>query len=225
MSYRLAGIHTMKKIRINELARELEVTNTVILDMLPELGVAEKRPTSSSIDEDVALIIKDRLANADRTRMQEEGATAPESRERHEPAETEERDEEAVDESEFDAAEEGTGEEGRRPGLGVGDHVTAAGDGEEEGGGDENALDGDGFHGRLLSLRMRASRRFPARKRAARVVRAVAANARLRGGEGGFGRRCAFCSSGTWTVEPDDHLLATRSVLRPMAWVMRLSGR
>jgi len=32
----------MVKIRINELARELEVKPNVILDMLPELGVAEK---------------------------------------------------------------------------------------------------------------------------------------------------------------------------------------
>src|ERR1700760_2155108 len=51
----------MKKIRINELARELEVKPGVILDMLPELGVQEKKTHSSSIDEDVALIVKERL--------------------------------------------------------------------------------------------------------------------------------------------------------------------
>ena len=44
----------MKKIRINELARELEVKPSVILDLLPELGVTEKKTHSSSIDEDVA---------------------------------------------------------------------------------------------------------------------------------------------------------------------------
>ena len=44
----------MVKIRINELARELEVKPNVILDMLPELGVTEKKTHSSSIDEDVA---------------------------------------------------------------------------------------------------------------------------------------------------------------------------
>jgi translation initiation factor IF-2 len=51
----------MKKIRINELARELEVKPNVILDMLPELGVEEKKTHSSSIDEDVALVIRKRL--------------------------------------------------------------------------------------------------------------------------------------------------------------------
>jgi translation initiation factor IF-2 len=44
----------MKKIRINELARELEVKAHEILDKLPELGVTEKKTHSSSIDDDVA---------------------------------------------------------------------------------------------------------------------------------------------------------------------------
>ncbi|MBI4908264.1 MAG: translation initiation factor IF-2 [Acidobacteria bacterium] len=48
----------MSKIRINELARELEVKPTRILDLLPEFGVAEKKTHSSSIDEDVALKIR-----------------------------------------------------------------------------------------------------------------------------------------------------------------------
>src|SRR3954453_12612535 len=48
----------MKKIRINELARELEVKAHEILDRLPELGVKEKKTHSSSIDEDVALKLK-----------------------------------------------------------------------------------------------------------------------------------------------------------------------
>ncbi len=48
----------MKKIRINELARELEVKAHEILDRLPELGVTEKKTHSSSIDEDVAIRIK-----------------------------------------------------------------------------------------------------------------------------------------------------------------------
>src|SRR5512144_1426757 len=51
----------MVKIRINELARELEVKPNVILDMLPELGVTEKKTHSSSIDEPVALEVKRRL--------------------------------------------------------------------------------------------------------------------------------------------------------------------
>jgi translation initiation factor IF-2 len=51
----------MKKIRINELARELEVKPGVILDLLPEFGVSEKKTHSSSIDEDVALSVRHRL--------------------------------------------------------------------------------------------------------------------------------------------------------------------
>jgi len=42
------------QIRINELARELEVKAKLILDYLPEAGVAEKKTHSSSIDEAAA---------------------------------------------------------------------------------------------------------------------------------------------------------------------------
>ena len=55
------GAHGMIKIRINELARELEVKPNVILDLLPVLGVTEKKTHSSSIDEPVAIEIKRRL--------------------------------------------------------------------------------------------------------------------------------------------------------------------
>jgi len=44
----------MKKIRINELARDLEVKANLILDKLPDFGVTEKKTHSSSVDEDVA---------------------------------------------------------------------------------------------------------------------------------------------------------------------------
>src|SRR5258707_15744269 len=44
----------MNKIRINVLARELEVKAHELLDKLRELGVAEKKTHSSSIDDDVA---------------------------------------------------------------------------------------------------------------------------------------------------------------------------
>ncbi len=44
----------MKKIRINELARECEQPNSVIINILPQFGVTEKKTHSSSIDEDVA---------------------------------------------------------------------------------------------------------------------------------------------------------------------------
>ncbi|MDX1981416.1 MAG: translation initiation factor IF-2 [Bryobacteraceae bacterium] len=48
----------MSKIRINELARELEVKPHRIIDLLPELGVTEKKTHSSSIEDDVALKIR-----------------------------------------------------------------------------------------------------------------------------------------------------------------------
>ncbi|MGA2881017.1 MAG: translation initiation factor IF-2 [Bryobacteraceae bacterium] len=51
----------MSKIRINELARQLEVPSHAIIDMLPELGVSEKKTHSSSIDEPVAEIIRQRV--------------------------------------------------------------------------------------------------------------------------------------------------------------------
>ncbi len=44
----------MGKIRINDLARELEVKSKAVLDYLPELGVEEKRSHSSAIEDDVA---------------------------------------------------------------------------------------------------------------------------------------------------------------------------
>src|SRR5215468_1615341 len=55
----------MSKIRINELARELEVKPNVILDLLPELGVADKKTHSSSLDDDVALAIRRRITGED----------------------------------------------------------------------------------------------------------------------------------------------------------------
>ena len=41
----------MSKIRINDLARELEVKSKAILDVLVEAGVTEKKTHSSSLDE------------------------------------------------------------------------------------------------------------------------------------------------------------------------------
>src|ERR1035438_1486104 len=48
----------MKKIRINELARELEIKAHEILERLPEVGVSEKKTHSSSIDEDAAIRLR-----------------------------------------------------------------------------------------------------------------------------------------------------------------------
>src|SRR5580700_4543039 len=51
----------MSKIRINELARELEVKPNVILETLAELGIADKKTHSSSLDDDVALQVRRRV--------------------------------------------------------------------------------------------------------------------------------------------------------------------
>ena len=51
----------MSKIRINELARELEVKPGVIIDLLPELGVADKKTHSSSLEDEVALQLRRRI--------------------------------------------------------------------------------------------------------------------------------------------------------------------
>jgi translation initiation factor IF-2 len=48
----------LHKIRINDLARELEVKSKAILDVLPKVGVTEKKTHSSSIEEDEAERVK-----------------------------------------------------------------------------------------------------------------------------------------------------------------------
>src|ERR1700682_555651 len=58
-----AGASSMSKIRINELARELEVKPNVLLELLPELGVADKKTHSSSLDDEVALELRRRLGH------------------------------------------------------------------------------------------------------------------------------------------------------------------
>ena len=41
----------MSKVRINDLARELEVKSKAILDALPDVGVTEKKTHSSSLED------------------------------------------------------------------------------------------------------------------------------------------------------------------------------
>ena len=48
----------MSKIRINELARDLEVKPIRILELLPELGVVDKKTHSSSLDDDLADLVR-----------------------------------------------------------------------------------------------------------------------------------------------------------------------
>ena len=44
----------MGKIRINELARELEVKSNVVIDYLAEIGIPDKKSHSSALDDDLA---------------------------------------------------------------------------------------------------------------------------------------------------------------------------
>jgi translation initiation factor IF-2 len=48
-----------QKIRINDLARELEVKSKAILDVLPSIGVAEKKTHSSSLEPDEAVRVRE----------------------------------------------------------------------------------------------------------------------------------------------------------------------
>src|SRR3974390_1381841 len=49
------------QVRINELARELEVKAKAIIDLLPGFGVTEKKTHSSSIPADIAEKVKHHL--------------------------------------------------------------------------------------------------------------------------------------------------------------------
>src|SRR5689334_4067972 len=57
----------MGKIRINDLARELEVKSKAIVEFLPEIGVTDKRSHSSALDEE----------HADRVRAHFRGLSEP----------------------------------------------------------------------------------------------------------------------------------------------------
>jgi translation initiation factor IF-2 len=91
----------MSKIRINELARQLEVPSHQILDMLPELGVQEKKTHSSSIDEHIAVIVRRRLEGTGSSEQPVNGdrASAPMS------SESEFAQEEMSPETEIEASE------------------------------------------------------------------------------------------------------------------------
>src|SRR6185436_17356821 len=52
----------MSKIRINDLARELEVKSKAILDVLTVVGVTEKKTHSSSLEEDEAERVRKHLS-------------------------------------------------------------------------------------------------------------------------------------------------------------------
>ena len=52
----------MSKVRINDLARELEVKSRAILDALTHVGVTEKKTHSSSLEEDEAERVRQHFA-------------------------------------------------------------------------------------------------------------------------------------------------------------------
>jgi translation initiation factor IF-2 len=56
----------MSKVRINDLARELEVKSKVILDLLPEVGVTEKKTHSSSVEDDEAVRVRAALTRGNK---------------------------------------------------------------------------------------------------------------------------------------------------------------
>ena len=56
----------MSKVRINDLARELEVKSKAILDALVAVGVTEKKTHSSSIEVDEAEKVRQHLASGSR---------------------------------------------------------------------------------------------------------------------------------------------------------------
>ena len=61
----------MSKIRINELARELEVKPKVITDYLPEIGITDKKSHSSALEEDVANKVREHFHSAGEERVAE----------------------------------------------------------------------------------------------------------------------------------------------------------
>jgi translation initiation factor IF-2 len=63
----------MSKVRINDLARELEVKSKAILDVLPLVGVAEKKTHSSSLEEEEAALVRKHLRGS-RTGVSEKKA-------------------------------------------------------------------------------------------------------------------------------------------------------
>src|SRR5271163_4896019 len=69
------------QIRINELARQLEIKAKVLIDYLPEVGVTEKKTHSSSIDVEHAVLVRKHFQQlADREAAAEAAKFAPKSK-------------------------------------------------------------------------------------------------------------------------------------------------
>ena len=61
----------MGKIRINELARELEVKSNVVIEYLAELGIPDKKSHSSALDDDLANRVRGHFHAGGETAMEE----------------------------------------------------------------------------------------------------------------------------------------------------------
>src|SRR5689334_7334316 len=66
------------QVRINELARELEVKAKAIIDLLPGYGVTEKKTHSSSIPADVAEKVRKKIQGVAEAEAQAEAAVKAE---------------------------------------------------------------------------------------------------------------------------------------------------
>src|SRR2546430_3350084 len=69
----------MSKVRINDLARELEVKSKAILDVLPKVGVTEKKTHSSSIEVDEAERVRKHFAGQGGAAARDGGSRSAES--------------------------------------------------------------------------------------------------------------------------------------------------
>src|ERR1700734_285662 len=67
----------MSKVRINDLARELEVKSKTILDALTAVGVAEKKTHSSSIEADEAEKVRRHILGDSRPAASKAAPSAP----------------------------------------------------------------------------------------------------------------------------------------------------
>src|SRR5579864_2839401 len=67
----------MSKVRINDLARELEVKSKAILDVLPLVGVTEKKTHSSSLEEHEAEKVRAHIRGSSEASAQDAKPSRP----------------------------------------------------------------------------------------------------------------------------------------------------
>ena len=67
----------MSKVRINDLARELEVKSRQVLDVLTELGMGAGKTHSSSLEEDEADKVRAHFSHGSRAAGHGGGASRP----------------------------------------------------------------------------------------------------------------------------------------------------